>query len=130
MVKLSKPVLHRSSCQCQTEPGVNLLNCLGGFCGGVFDKLCFINDLIVKGQILILFDVTAQKIIGSDQDLSRMIWQGIQQFPAFSSCSCYGADRKFRCKMLTFLCPVVYQRRRADDQCIPVVFPLHDIVVI
>ena len=60
-------IFYRCTGQGNVKIGSNLFDRFCCFRGGIFDKLCFINDLVGEGQLLIQFNIPAEQIIGCDE---------------------------------------------------------------
>ena len=113
-------IFYRCTGQGNAKIGSNLFDRFCCFRGGIFDKLCFINDLVGEGQLLIQFNIPAEQIIGCDENGTFLVV--FKHGFSFFYVSGYGINGQFRCKMVDFPFPVVYKGCRADNQCIFVCF--------
>ena len=124
--QFAQMIFYRCTGQGNAKIGRNLFDCFCSFRGGIFDKLCFINDLVGEGQLLIQLSIPAEQIIGCDENGTFLV---VCKYGfSFFNIPCYGINGQFRCKMVDFPFPVVYKGCRADNQCIFVCLLLFNIM--
>ena len=83
----------------------------------VFDILCFIDDLTAEAVLFIEIAVSAEQIIGCDQNIILPCF--FQKCVTLDGGSYDHFSGQFRSKAFQFAVPVVDQGSRGNDQRIP-----------
>ena len=118
--QFTQPVFHRRAGKRQLESRLNLLHRLRCLSIMVLDILGFVNNLTVKPDSFIVFNIPPQQVVRGQQNIPL---PGIQyDFLPFHCRPGHGLHMQRRGKPLNFAAPVIYQRGRRHNQA-SFVFP-------